>query len=946
MKPTISPDGASWTLPTSVKSWIDSLPIEVATSLSCAVEEFDLDGSARVLELNSPAIARFSEPVALAVGLPSNNRLSFDIRLSGALGKPGATLGVRWLQPGKTVPAKGVICSGCWVEWEGNTYRVPGPVYSALQLVNDFNACSSADTEEQFRVWAHIRAALGDSQSDALTDHFLRSFRVVTASAFTLGIVTDAKGDIQIEPILLTQVAGDGGVVEQVRALTEADETLFARRLDELRPNAPAFPMNQGLYVVVEPKMQEALSAIRELRRASPERRKQAALHPEAVIREILKQSDDAPTLFVETERFAERVLDVSEWVAPILPWIKIAPQGWAPPVGFGVRINGVEVPLNGAQLESACTAMRAALPKGLPEIEIDGKKLPVGQANLAALEQLKRSVEVRSNPEPPTGAVEAPESKVLVIETNFDNATYSQVKVNARPGVPGLPGIVKTLPKRHQEDGIRWLQAHWTSGSRGAMLCDDMGLGKTYQALAFCAWLGELMDRREIPRRPILLIAPVGLLRTWENEQDAHLMSPGLGNLLRAYGENLKQIKRGRHADGTAGLDTARLGAADVVLANYEAVSDYQLSFGAIQFAAVILDEAQKVKSPKARMTHAVKALNTDFMVAMTGTPVENRLADLWCISDAVQPGALGDLKSFSAMYESDTGAVKSLRDSIWQTEDAIDTKPKMLLRRLKSEKLDGLPEKLEHVIKRPMPQRQLEAYSRALAVKELQGPGGTLGMIQALRSISLHPVLSEGKNAAGGDLRIEDSARFIAALDTLDAISKTGEKALVFLESLDLQAVDQLPVLLQRRYGLARLPMVINGEVSTEKRQDRVNLFQRSLGFDVMLLSPKAGGVGLTLTAANHVIHLSRWWNPAVEDQCSDRVYRIGQEKTVHIYYPMAVLPDAEEHSFDMQLQVLMERKRALARNLLASSAFTKQDYEELMKGTRVDSDASRAV
>jgi hypothetical protein len=204
----------------------------------------------------------------------------------------------------------------------------------------------------------------------------------------------------------------------------------------------------------------------------------------------------------------------------------------------------------------------------------------------------------------------------------------------------------------------------------------------------------------------------------------------------------------------------------------------------------------------------------------------------------------------------------------------------------------------------------------------------------------------LSEGKNAAGGDLRIVDSARFIAALDTLDAISKTGEKALVFLESLDLQAVDQLPVLLQRRYGLARLPMVINGEVSTEKRQDRVNLFQRSPGFDVMLLSPKAGGVGLTLTAANHVIHLSRWWNPAVEDQCSDRVYRIGQEKTVHIYYPMAVLPDAEEHSFDMQLQLLMERKRALARNLLASSAFTKQDYEELMKATRVDSNASSGV
>ena len=119
---------------------------------------------------------------------------------------------------------------------------------------------------------------------------------------------------------------------------------------------------------------------------------------------------------------------------------------------------------------------------------------------------------------------------------------------------------------------------------------------------------------------------------------------------------------------------------------------------------------------------------------------------------------------------------------------------------------------------------------------------------------------------------------------------------------------------------------------------------MFQKGKGFDVMLLSPKAGGVGLTLTAANHVIHLSRWWNPAVEDQCSDRVYRIGQDKTVHVYYPMAVLPQGEEHSFDMQLQVLMNRKRTLAKNLLVSSAFTKSDYDDLVRGTTVDSGLDR--
>jgi elongation factor Ts len=166
---------------------------------------------------------------------------------------------------------------------------------------------------------------------------------------------------------------------------------------------------------------------------------------------------------------------------------------------------------------------------------------------------------------------------------------------------------------------------------------------------------------------------------------------------------------------------------------------------------------------------------------------------------------------------------------------------------------------------------------------------------------------------------------------------IAKTGEKALVFLESLDLQAVGQLPTLLQRRYGLTRLPMVINGEVSTDKRQDRVSLFQRTSGFDVMLLSPKAGGVGLTLTAANHVIHLSRWWNPAVEDQCSDRAYRIGQTKDVHVYYPMAINPSDPESSFDLKLDQLMTRKRILSQKLLAPPTLTKEDYESLLSDVR---------
>lgn len=235
-------------------------------------------------------------------------------------------------------------------------------------------------------------------------------------------------------------------------------------------------------------------------------------------------------------------------------------------------------------------------------------------------------------------------------------------------------------------------------------------------------------------------------------------------------------------------------------------------------------------------------------------------------------------------------------------------------------------------HELAVPMPSRQLEAYHCVLSLKEHVKKYSTLEMIQSLRQVSLHPVLYEN-NFNDEPLQIEDSSRFIALLRILDEISKKDEKVLIFLESLDLQSSNQLPLLLQRRYGLQRLPMVINGQVKTEERQRQVNLFQKESGFDVMILSPKAGGVGLTLTAANHVVHLSRWWNPAVEDQCSDRVYRIGQTKDVHIYYPLSILPTEEDKSFDLRLQSLMNRKRKLAQNLLAVPTLSAKDYEDLL-------------
>lgn len=935
-KPSLVDAGASWRVGQDLSSWLDTLSVSSATAVS---ESLDAGAAHHGDRLHVPAglISRWSEAVALELGLPPNCPLALDLRLSGALGRDGAKLAGRWLQPGKTIPARDVELRDGWLHRGDQVFRLQAPLFEIAQRVEAFNQLPTSDLDGQFRVWAGIRSCLGDSAASQLTDGFLKSLRVVTASAFTWLIRTDKLGQIELVPSLLTeQQSEDGQTTELVPALPPVDGEMFANRLDQMQEGVSSFPVSQGLYVVAEEGLRKALTAVRKLRKAPAEQRKRAALHPEAVIRELLDQPDDAPSVFVETERFADRVVDVAEWVTPILPWIKIQPQSWAPPTQMGIRLNGVDVPLEPEELAPLCATMAEALEAGQPSVDVKGLKVPVTKANVDALTRLQATVEARLQAKPvDTDEEERSGPKVLVIESNFDAVGFSRTSDQQRPGSLNWPTTVRTSPKPHQEVGLAWLQRHWMSGSSGAMLCDDMGLGKTFQALAFCAWLRELMVAGRIERKPLLLVAPVGLLRNWEKEHEEHLWSPGLGDIVRVYGEHVKHLKRGRHSDGTASLDTTRISQADVVLANYEAVSDYQLSFGAIRFATVVLDEAQKIKSPGIRVTTAVKALNVDFFLAMTGTPVENRLADLWCIADAVQPSALGDLKTFSSRYEADATSVAALRDQVWQEEEDTTGTPKLMLRRLKSEKLKGLPRKVEHPIQRPMPPRQFDAYMRAVQQKNMSGDSAMLELIHNMRRVSLHPILIDGGLDRGEILDPAESARMAATIDILDDVARKGEKVLVFLESLDLQDATQLPTILARRYGLKRLPMIINGEVGTDARQQRVDLFQQEAGFDVMLLSPKAGGVGLTLTAANHVIHLSRWWNPAVEDQCSDRVYRIGQTKDVHIYYPMAVLPDSPEHSFDLQLQLLMERKRELARNLLAPAAFTKEDYAQLRAG-----------
>lgn len=295
----------------------------------------------------------------------------------------------------------------------------------------------------------------------------------------------------------------------------------------------------------------------------------------------------------------------------------------------------------------------------------------------------------------------------------------------------------------------------------------------------------------------------------------------------------------------------------------------------------------------------------------------------------DTLMPGVLGlgSMKEFTQYFivaeDCDELRKERMSDLNRRMTTRINNMPQPMLRRMKSDVAKDLPEKKEFTVDRQMPKRQADRYHEALTtLKDGNTRKQKIEAFHQMRSVSLHPNALDGSESASCQAFIAESARLNELFTILDDINERREKALVFVEAIEMHR--WLSAYLQQRYDMPHKPERIYGQVSSSKRQKIVERFQSSSnqGFDVLLLSPKAAGVGLTLTAANNVIHLTRWWNPAVEDQCTDRAYRIGQTQEVRVYYPRAIHPVYQERSFDAILHSMLERKRELSRHVLATT------------------------
>ncbi len=551
-----------------------------------------------------------------------------------------------------------------------------------------------------------------------------------------------------------------------------------------------------------------------------------------------------------------------------------------------------------------------------------------------------------------------APGKKYLLIETNEDSVRNELVS-EAENASQFARGVAFERPRAfredrslrpHQEDGIRWLQTCSRIEERtGVLLADDMGVGKTVQILTFLAWCIESgkvpsLSRSEPPFRPILIVAPLILVdtRTWETEMENFFSNDGVvfWPVLSLHGDQLAKLRRddaeGRELEiGKPILDLNRIQRNRVVITNYETVKSYQHSFAYIKdgeplWSFIISDEAQEFKVPSTKISHAMKALKAEMHIACTGTPVENRLLDLWNICDALQPGLLSSAREFVEKFEKNQGDGSQENTPLLELKKTLlfQQPHAFLLRRTKSDVAE-LPQKSIFKLDCAMSESEIAAHRELL--KNLRNDSRQSRFLSALQSfvqLYQHPaMLTENAEDLSVSELMSQSSKLRALLGKLHEIRGKREKVIIFARLRTMQGI--LAKVLQEEF---QLPVrIINGETKLRSagslnafglktRNAILHDFRSKPGFNVLILSPFVAGIGLTIVEANHVVHYGRWWNPAVESQATDRAYRIGQTKEVSVYLPILRDPSGRvSPTFDERLDLLMERKQRLAEDFL---------------------------
>lgn len=869
---------------------------------------------------------------------------------------------------------------GPLVRVNGTNYRASVPLLRTLAAMESHAALPRpARTEtENVRLVAQVQAAQQLASSDDpevrdpafdLSLGALDRFRTVVPSGVGITVAPQPDGSLLVEPDLGSDV--DRDVVARRWHQLDAGPDAAAESSARTDDHDGAVLRADSTLVLLEP---ERLAGVQEVR------------HRPRIPAEEVRQFLQAPGSYYDPERvdlevrLGVRVAGLGV-IAPVtfteaqssgLDWFASV-TAVSPPE---VLAHAAATPVEQTSIEQD---VAGAWDRGDEVVSVGDKVVDVSERSRVqeALDASRRRLEALVVDEPVDARQEAPGGgkKVTVGMHIVDAVDLSEaLRARAAAAAPSQPVDYASLhltPLPHQRTGIEWMTGLMQSALagteddpariQGALLADDMGLGKTFMTLAALAEVQRAQAARGEDPRPVLGIMPVALLENWMREIEKTfgtrhgpfadvvvLQGAGLAQYrLRGAGPETAASVDDLDADGMVREDrihaSLRVGPAwgearldrpgVLVLTTYETLRRYQVSLGAVDWGVVVLDEAQATKNPEILTTRAAKALKARFKLLATGTPVENSLRDFWSLVDTAQPGLLGDWKQFQETWVTPMEAAsgeehqrlgRALREAVGD----------FMLRRVKEDHLTDLPPKHLHRYPHGMPHVQVAAYDQVLAdYRRVAGTkGAALKALHALGDVSLHPGLLSGR-LDGDATALDASARTLVTVrDVLDDVRARSEKAIVFAKRKELQRA--LRLWLGERYGI---PVdVVNGDTAatgtgSETRMSRIRAFEARDGFNVIIMSPLAVGVGLTITEANHAIHLERHWNPAKEAQATDRVYRIGQKREVHVHYPIALHPDVT--SFDVNLDELLQRKVALKDAVVVPQEVTQEEMEKAL-------------
>gem|GEM_PF-2005681 len=682
------------------------------------------------------------------------------------------------------------------------------------------------------------------------------------------------------------------------------------------------------------------------------------------LVADVQREMED-PTVIIPEGLNADAIVDLSHYSERVLgfevlrrrdPAVGIEGSGieWLDPCDregdFSLTLRATSpdgadaVPLRLDSRELALelhAANEAALARGSTEpLVVAGTRIAPGEdlrrQLMTALQLSKPESETAFN----TGGDPAPSSRakksleaVKVRELDA-SATGESQSVDEDP-VPweSLRSVMVTGVelKPHQRQGLEWLWRRAREATPGVLLADDMGLGKTLQVACFLT-LRRMKLQEQLPAgtrlKPQLVVCPTILLENWRQELERFFIESTWEPFI-LHGPGLEAVKREGELNG------AFLSRQDMVLTNYETLGAYQRSLLKVDFDVVVFDEAHNLKNPDTLRSRAARALKRSFAVGLTGTPVENELLDVWAIYDAIQcqqPRVFGTRASFREEHQG-AQAAQTLRQRLGYPSAGCT-----LLRREKAEALKDLPPKSPHRRLVEMTEEQ-ESHERLIARK--MASEGSFWALSVLQKLYQHPALLSDARGLSCATALRESPKTRLCLELLSEIeSQSGggtgaEKALVFVLSRAMQ--DLLAQLISERFRLGRVD-ILNGEPSSRKAAlQNIEAFSQAKGFQVLILSPLAAGAGLNIVAANHVIHYGRWWNPAKEDQATDRAHRIGQVRPVHVYYPLLHRRGRPDAGFDLRLHELVERKRAIARDFLSPTDDDAQRYAGVFQRAR---------